>query len=150
MKTLLSILLLGVLVGCAASSPEEARELGPDRRYVFQVDRSYQKVYQTILDNARKCWQGPVGTAMQMVNGDLYPDSRTGTISVGMYGAMGPQLYQVIDVRGTEGDRTEVVAMFPFGPVDKLGPRLKVWAEGSSSECNPPSVFGTQQPSTSE
>ena len=135
MKKLITILLASLLMGCAASNPQQAREMGADRRYTFQVETGYQTVYRRILDTARKCLQYPVGTAIQLVNGDLYSDSRTGSITVGMYGAVGTSIYQVIDVRGLDDMRTEVIAIFPMGPVKKIGSKVKAWANGNS-ECS--------------
>lgn len=135
MKKLISIPLTALLAGCAASTPQEARQMGVERRYLFQVEADYQTAYRRILDVARNCYQYPLGTAMQLVNGDLYPDTRSGSITVGLYGALGPSFYQVIDVRGIDGARSEVVAIFPMGPVDKMGSKVKAWATGTGSEC---------------
>lgn len=136
MKSLTSILAAAIIItGCAASTPDEARQIGPERRYAFQANADYQTVYRRILETARKCHQGSVGTAMQMVSGDLYPDTKTGTITVGMYGALGPSIYQVIDVKAVGAEKAEVVASFPMGPVERLGSKLKVWATLENSEC---------------
>ncbi len=135
MKAPFLILLTCLLTACAASTPQQAREMSTERRYVFQVDADYQTAYQRIVDQARKCHQYPVGTAMQMVQGDLYPAKQSGTITVGLYGAFGPSLYQVIDVRGLDATRSEVTATFPMGPVEKMGGKVKGWANGSGTEC---------------
>lgn len=135
MRNLPMILLTSLLTACTVATPQAARELGPERRYIFQVDVDYQTVYQRILDLSRKCHQYPIGTAMQMAQGDLYPDKQSGTITVGLYGALGPALYQIIDVRAVGKATTEVAAVFPIGPVDKPGSRLKPWADGTGVEC---------------
>lgn len=135
MKILTWILAAGLVAGCAASSPDAARQMGPARQYIFQADVGYQTAYRRILETARKCHQGSVGTAMQMVSGDLYPDTKSGTITIGMYGALGPSIYQVIDVKGLDGAKSEVVATFPMGPVEKLGSKVKAWAASDNAEC---------------
>lgn len=135
MKKRLTILLSGLLMGCAASTPQQAREMGAERSYTFQVDADYQTAYRRIVDVARSCYQGNMITANMMVNTDLFPDTRSGAISVGLYGAMGPSLYQVIDVRGIDAEHTEVVAIFPMGPVEKMGAKVRAWASGSGAEC---------------
>lgn len=131
----MSILAAGLVAGCAASTPDAARQMGPERRYTFQVDVDYQTAYRRILETERKCNQYPLGTAMQMVNGDLYPDTKSGSITVGLYGALGPSIYQVIDVKALDGAKSEVVATFPMGPVEKLGSKVKTWAASDNAEC---------------
>lgn len=135
MKKLIGILVASLVAGCAASTPEAARQMGPERSYTFQVDVDYQTAYRRILEAERKCNQYPIGTAMQMVNGDLYPDTKSGTITVGLYGALGPSIYQVIDVRALHGSKSEVIGTFPMGPVEKQGAKIKAWATGGNSEC---------------
>ena len=135
MKNLISIFALGTLVGCAASTPDEARQMGPERQYSFKVDNDYQTTYKRVLDAARNCYQGPVGTAMMLVNGDIYSESKSGTVSVGMYGAVGASIYQVIDLKAIDSASTDVTAIFPMGPIEKQGFRVKAWATGSSSAC---------------
>lgn len=135
MKRITIILVLSVLTGCAATTPQEARNMGPDRQYRFEVEADYQTAYRRIIEVARNCYQANLITASQIVSGDLYPDTKSGTITVGMYGALGPSLYQVIDVRGLDGSRSEVIATFPLGVVEKHGTKVKAWATGTGSEC---------------
>lgn len=135
MRSPISILAASLVAGCAASTPDAARQLGPERRYTFQVDVDYQTAYRRILETERKCNQYPLGTAMQMVNGDLYPDTKSGSITVGLYGALGPSIYQVIDVKALDGGKTEVVATFPTGPVEKLGSKVRAWSVMDNEEC---------------
>jgi hypothetical protein len=135
MKNTVLALLIPVLTACAASTPQQAREMGPERRYVFQVDADYQTTYRRILDMVRSCQQANFGTASQLVSGDLYPDTRSGVVTVGMYGALGASIYQVIDVRGPDGMRTEVTAIFVYGPVEKMGQKVESWATAASSGC---------------
>lgn len=136
MKRLIWILAAtGLIAGCAANTPDAARQMGPERRYAFQANADYQTVYRRILETARKCHQGSVGTAMQMVSGDLYSDTKTGTVTVGMYGALGPSIYQVIDVKALDDGKAQVVATFPMGPVERLGSKVKAWATRDNAGC---------------
>lgn len=133
MKTLI-LIAAGALTGCAASTPQEARNMEPARQYRFEVGADYHTAYRRILDAARNCYQGQVFTATMLVNGDLYPDIKSGTVTVGMYG-IASSLYQIIDVRGIDTSRTEVIATFPLGPVEKRGGKVKAWASGTETEC---------------
>lgn len=134
MKNLLPILLAAMLTACAASTPQQAREMGPERRYTFEVDADYQTVYRRIVDVARSCYQGNLITANMVVNADLYPDTKRGAISVGLHG-IATSIYQVIDVHGIDATHAEVVAIFPMGPVEKQGRKVRAWASGSGTEC---------------
>lgn len=131
----LALTLLLALAGCAASTPQEARNMGPDRQYRFEVAADYQTAYRRILETARACYQTNLITASQIVSGDLYPDTKTGTITVGLYGALGPALYQIIDVHGLDPARSEVIATFPLGPVEKHGAKVKAWATSTGADC---------------
>lgn len=135
MKTIAIASLAILMTACAASTPQQAREMGPDRRIVFEVPADYQTAYRRILEAARTCYQTNLITASQIVDGDLYPDDKTGTVTVGMYGALGPSIYQVIDVRGIEGGRSVVSAIFPVGPVKKMGGKVKDWAMAAGTGC---------------
>lgn len=135
MNTIAIASLAVLLSACAAGTPQQARDMGPERRYVFQVDADYQTAYRRILEAARPCYQANLITASQIVDGDLYPDTKSGTVTVGMVGGLGTSIYQVIDVRGLDGSRSEVTATFPSGPVDKMGSKVRAWAEGTSSAC---------------
>lgn len=129
------LFMAATITGCASSTPQGARNLGPDRQYRFEVATDYQTAYRRIVETARACYQTNLITASQIVSGDLYPDTKTGTITVGMYGALGPALYQIIDVRGLDQSRTEVIATFPLGPVEKHGAKVKAWATDTGADC---------------
>ena len=134
MKQIIAALAAAVLAGCAASTPQEARDMGPERRYAFDVDADYQTVYRRVVGVARQCYQGSLITANMVVNSDLYPDLRRGEVSVGMYGAM-QQVYQVIDIEARADGGTAVHAVYPLGPIDTQGAKLREWATGSGSRC---------------
>ena len=134
MKTIALSFLVLLLSACAATTPGEARKMGPDRQYRFEVAVDYQTAYRRIIEAARSCYQGQVITSTMMVNGDLYPDSRSGTVTVGMYG-IASSVYQVIDVRGVDNGHTEITATFPLGLVEKQGVKVKGWTEETGTGC---------------
>lgn len=135
MAKLILLLTLAILTGCVAGTPQQARLLGPEKRYSMQIDENYQTVYRRIVDVARTCYQVNLVTASQIVNADLYSDTRTATISVGMYGALGPQLYQLIDLKAIDDTHTTIDAVYPLGRPDLWGQKLRGWAAGTSAAC---------------
>lgn len=133
MKTLIALATLALLTGCAASTPDEARSMGDDRRVVFTVPDGYQAVYRRMVEIQRRCYQANLITASMIVNADLYPDTRSGQITVGLYG-IAVQIHQVIDIQGLD-DGTRVTAIFPLGNVRKQGERVNGWANGTRTDC---------------
>lgn len=133
MKTLIAALAVAALAGCAASTPHDARNLGPERQVVFQLADDYQTVYRRLVDVERRCFQTNLITASQIVNADLYPDTRSAEISVGLYG-IATSIYQVIDLQGTDAGTT-VTATFPLGNPQAWGEKVRGWAEGSRQAC---------------
>lgn len=134
MAKLILLLTLAILTGCVAGTPQQARLLGPEKRYTLEVDANYQTVYRRIADAARACYQTNLITASQIVNTDLYTETRTATVSVGMYG-IATQIYQVIDIRAIDDNRTAIDAVYTIGRPDQLGERMRGWATGTSAAC---------------
>lgn len=136
MKKMMIVLLAGLLAGCATGSPQQLRnELAADRRYSFELDANYQQVYRRLVDVMRCRYTGNLITASTQVNSDLYTDTQTGSISVGMYGALGAQIWMVVDVRGLQNNHAQVIVMSPRGKVDALGEQVKAWASGTDTQC---------------
>ena len=125
------------LSGCAPSTAAGVREMGPERRYAFIAAQDYQSVYRKILEQARKCYQTGMITAQMVVQGDLYHDTRSGTVTVALHGGLGVDTYQVIDVSAIDESQTRVVGHYSLGPVEKYGEALKEWVLEDSRECGP-------------
>ena len=140
MRSFLVILLIlsigwGGIYGCAPSTAAGVRSMGPERQFVFIAPENYQPVYRKVLDQARKCFQMGLITAQQVVQGDLYHDTRSGTITVALHGGLGVDTYQVIDVSAIDDNQTRVIGHYSLGPVDKYGQILKEWVLENSTEC---------------
>lgn len=132
MKNTIIAALTVFLTGCAASTPQEARDMGPERHYRFTVDQDYQAVYRRLLEAERTCFQGgALITASMIANGELYPDTRSAEITVGLYGIVA-MINQVVSIKGSDG-RTEVDAIITAGNVNRLGDKIKAWASGSAT-----------------
>src|SRR5690606_22264719 len=97
---------------------------------------NYQQVYRTILDQARKCHQGGMITAQTVVQGDLYHDIKSGTVSVALHGGFGVDTYQVIDIKSISENESKVLAYYSLGSVQKQGDLLKKWVTESYSDCS--------------
>jgi len=130
-------LLTVLLSGCAPSTAAGVREMGPERSYVFVAPENYQPVYRKILEQARKCYQTGMITAQMVVQGDLYHDTKSGTVTVALHGGLGVDTYQVIDVSAIDERQTRVIGHYSLGPVEKYGQALREWVLEDSKECGP-------------
>lgn len=133
---LVAALVLIGLAGCAPATTQGVRDLGAERTYRFDSNEGYQKTYRTILDQARKCHQGGLITAQMVVQGDLYHDTMSGTISVALHGGLGVDTYQVIDVSAVEDNASHVIAHYSMGSVKKQGDLLKRWVTEKYPHCS--------------
>ena len=111
--------------------------MGPERRYVFTAPENYQPVYRKILNQARKCHQGGMITAQMVVQGDIYHDTKSGTVTAALHGGFGIDTYQVIDVEAIDDENTRVTGYFSLGSVDRYGYAVKAWVLEDSTECLP-------------
>lgn len=109
--------------------------MGAERQVVFVTQENYQPVYRKILEQARKCYQTGLITAQMMVQGDLFHDTRSGTITVALHGGLGVDTYQVIDVFALDDTQTKVSAHYSIGSVEQQSQLLKQWVLESSKEC---------------
>jgi hypothetical protein len=109
-------------------------------KYTYQFDSNYQQVYRTIVDRARACWQTGMITAQMVVQGDLYTDIRSGTISVALHGGFGVDTYLAIDIVAIGDARTVVHAYYAAQSWEPGARAVKAWVTGTSQECRASSV----------
>ena len=130
MKTIIAILAVVALAGCTTyATPAEVRSLAPETKFSFEVDAPYETVYRRIAETARACYQANMLTANQIVNADIYPESRSGSISAGMYG-IAAQVYWVIDIHSID-NRTRVDGSVALGKPAPLRDKINAWAIGT-------------------
>jgi hypothetical protein len=106
------ILLVALVTGCAPATFGELRKKPGGGEASFQATQNYASVYRTILTNARKCYQGGAITAQLIVQGDLYPDTKSGEITVALHGGLGVDTYLGIDIKAIDDGNTTVKNVF--------------------------------------
>ena len=129
---LLLILSLGssMLFGCASlltpSTPGEARAMGPEKQSEFMAPENYMSVYRKVLNQTRKCNRSILFFAEVAVDGDIYQDTKSGTVTVA-YRGFGPRndIYRVIDLSAINDNQTKVTAYYSVEPPDREGRILK-------------------------
>lgn len=127
--------LLVSLSGCAPTTAAGVREMGAERQFVFTAHENYQSAYRKILEQARKCYQTGLITAQMVVQGDLFHDTKSGSVTVALHGGLGVDTYQVIDVFAIDDVQTKVSAHYSVGSVEQQSQLLKQWVLENSKEC---------------
>ncbi len=130
-----SMLLTLLLQGCAPTTAGGVRALGEKNSYSFVAPENYQAVYRKVLRQERKCFETGLITAQMMVQGDLYTDIKSGTISVSLQGGFGVDTYQVVDISDINGKQSKIVAHYALWSTQKFGKLLKEWVLENSEEC---------------
>ena len=124
-----------VLTGCV-TAPPTLRQLRqkPGSTHSFVLHKDYQSVYRAVLTQARGCLQAGIGGGGQLaVNGDLFPNLKSGEITVGIVGALGSAIYNGIDVREIADGQTEVRTYSWGGNGESSTALIRSWAEGSEN-----------------
>ena len=121
------------LSGCVPSTVGGVREMGPERQFTFVAPENYQPVYRKILDHVRNCYP----QSMQIVvEGDLFNDTKSGTISVRAQGPVSAAMMMVVDLSALDEQQTKVVGYYPLGSTNKRGQILKeLVLENSRKYC---------------
>ena len=135
LKKSMYLALAGALVsitGCA-TAPSELRSAGPDHRASFVLNQGYQSAYREILARQRACEQGSLVTAQGIVQGDLYTDTQSGTITTGLHGVWGVRTQTIIEIKAA-GDGAADVTVFAEAGVRKYEPAIRKWLSGVQ-EC---------------
>lgn len=128
MKTTIVLLLSVLLAAC--STPGDLKSNNPEPA-VFSVKAGYQTVLKRMVDQHRECAGGPLLPIGQLINDvQHYPDLRQATIVRGASG-FGTQTHQVIEIRETAPNQTEVKLYQRWdGLRAKLGALYERWANG--------------------
>ncbi|RIY41976.1 BPTD_2524 family lipoprotein [Neopusillimonas maritima] len=135
-KVFIAVLTTIALAGCAPATLDGVRQMGPERSTTFTADQNYQQVYRKILRQARACHRTGMITAQMVVQGDLYHDIQTGTVSVALHGGLGVDTYQVIDVVAVDESTTKITGHYSLGSVQEQGELLRAWVLRDSTECS--------------
>jgi len=123
--------LLISLSGCA-TSPAELRGAAPDHVGSFVVPQGYESTYGLLLERQRACEHAGLLTGKAIVQGELHPEARYGSISAATQGVFGTDTHTILDVRAMDERSTRVTVYSsryqPDGYIFKLGK----WLIGSS------------------
>lgn len=122
------------LAGCAPATMQGLREK-PGGSGSFEAAQDYQRVYRTVLDNARRCYQHGMVTATMVVQGDLFTDTRTGVVTVALHGGMGVDTHLGVDVKSLGENRTQVTTYHAMSGWSDSPAMVRQWVLDGSAEC---------------
>lgn len=114
-----------LLIGCAASTPDELRARSDTRR-VFMIDANYQLVLKRLVKWDQECTsQHLLSLGYMFSDVEHYPAMRQATITRGGRGA-GQHVREVVDLRAIGPDKTEMTV---YAGVPTAGRRDEIWQQ---------------------
>jgi hypothetical protein len=135
-RTIISIFIFVIISACTPSTAGGVRALDASKQRSFDVEQNYQKVYRTLLEQMRYCDQANMLTANMQIDGDLYNDIKTGTISQTLVGIGYTNVYQVIDVKEISELNSNVKIFVSLGNPDIYANRIKGWIIDNKKDCS--------------
>jgi len=138
MRKSVAIALFVMLAGCAPATVQGLREQHAGK-LVFEVDENYQSVYRKIITPARNCWQSAWIGSHTTAQGDLYTDTRSGSVSFTSVNALaGVSTYLTIDVKALSENRTLVMSYYALEGWKDSAKVVERWVKQNSMECKMP------------
>jgi hypothetical protein len=122
-----------------ALRPQEVRESAV--KYAFNAPENYQSVYRKVLKQARSCYetyyQGGMATLIYTeVEGDIFHDIKSGTITVSFNTGYGQHTEKVIDISAIGETETKVEAYYQEGSdAPEFSVIITEWVINDSNEC---------------
>lgn len=130
------VISLAVLPACAPKNIKDLKGKNLNNKHEFIVNDNYQPVHRKLLDQAKECWSTYLLTAQYVVQNELYPDTKTATISSEFHSAFGTEVYKLIEIREISEKQTQVITYWHRGNSEKLGEIVKRWAINNSTSCS--------------
>lgn len=92
-----------------------------------------------MAENTRGCYQHGAGAmANQVVTADLYSETRSAEITVGLYGVGDPQIYLIVEIKALSDDRTQVQTAYAFSSWTSSAAGVEGMLRGGT-DCRPSS-----------
>lgn len=128
---------LACLITIGGCAPATVQELRADHagKHAFEVEENYQAVYRTVVTQARKCHQTGLITAQMVVQGDLYPDIKSGHVSIAVHGIGGVGTIAAVDVAALSDARSRVDTFYTFSSWTDFPPLVEEWVKDKSQDC---------------
>lgn len=121
---------------CAPSTAGGVRALGPSKSVNFEAKGNYQDIYKNVLQLSKECNDVWLGTANVVSEGEVQPETKTGTISVSLRGALGKSYSHVIDIKEIDNEKSLVNAFYSIGSAANQSKILKKWILEDYKKCS--------------
>jgi hypothetical protein len=129
---------LGLLLGTALALLAACADWNHARSTTtVTVDRDYEGLYRSILEDARRCYPPKVGAEPREVEGSLDTQARTGKVMFAYGTRDDRQTFMTADVRALSAGSSKVTIEAKPGSEAHAG-MLRRWVDGTSNECLQP------------
>jgi hypothetical protein len=121
-----------LLAACAAITRPASTDLA-----AVTVDRDYEGLYRSILENARRCYPPRAGADQREVEGMLDTQARTASVNFAFRSRDARETFMTVDVRAVTPRSSKV----SFDTKDGSEPQARTvrgWVEGTSNDCPSP------------
>lgn len=134
MRSLIVVVLAGVLTACASSSINDLKTR-PGGKMTFELDRNYQAVYRNVLDWSRAC-QAMSGVGWHSSpQGDLYTDRQEGQVLVVRHMPGSTDYVYRVDITAQGEASTLVEAYYAWEMLGEQAAFIQTWAADGSGPC---------------
>ena len=125
-----------VSIACAPVSELSLRQQKSEKQRSFNVELSYQKVFQSILDKSRACFLDTPGDVQFTVVGNRVNRNKTGEIVVAeVYGLEGREVLMLIDVLSINDNETQIKTYHVSRNAEPYVSNIRNWLNDKNSGC---------------
>jgi len=137
MKTItLLALILCFFVACTAPISKKVLREKPAYSVKFEVNKQYQRIFQSLLDQTRACYlHKPLKHQITVVGKRNNADKTANIVVEHVYAMANHDAYLMIDFKSLDEGRTEVEVYTSDSQANKEVDGIKSWATSSDTQC---------------
>ncbi|MDH5217529.1 MAG: hypothetical protein OEX19_07530 [Gammaproteobacteria bacterium] len=133
---LVIFVVLLVCIACAPVSEMSLRQQKSEKQRSFNVEQSYQEVFQSILDKSRACFLATPSDVQFTVVGTRVNRSKTGEIVIAeVYGLNGREVLMLIDVLAINDNETQIKTYHVSRNAEPYVSNIRNWLDDENSGC---------------
>lgn len=135
-KNLTTLFIVLLVSGCAPATIDGLRK-DHANQISFHVNENYQPIYRKVLSMARQCYQTGMITAQLVVQGDLYHDIKSGSVTVALHGGFGVETHLVVDIDAIDEGASKITVYNALPSWNSASQAVREWVEDGATECRP-------------
>lgn len=74
--------------------------------------------------------------AQRIVQGEIYQDTKSGTINLAAYAGFGADMILVVDISAINDNQTKIITHYSRNSLKRYGQVVKYWVIDNSTECD--------------